>query len=106
MAKTMRFASSVKSSRAETMAAKEGLQLAVNVGIRALILEGDAQTVMDNFGPGSDDLSHNGFILIEAYKISLGLKYFKAQYVPRNCNTVANRLAKLAKDGGQPNLVQ
>ena len=40
------------------MATREGLSLAKDLGIRALILEGDAMVVLDS----SVDLSHNGLI--------------------------------------------
>ena len=69
-----------------------------DLGIRALILESDAHMVMESFESNPNDLSHNGFILIEAYRLPLGFKYFKAQYTCRCCTSVADRLAKLAKD--------
>ena len=72
----MKIAGSVEAYRAETMAAKEGLQLAIDLGIRALVLESDVRLVMECFGSNSNDMSHNGLILIEAYKLAMGLKLF------------------------------
>ena len=95
--KSMNFIGSIEASRVETMAAKEGLQLAVDFWIRVLILESDAQMMMESFGSNSNNLSH-GLILIEAYRLVLGLNYYKAQYTPRCCNRVADRLAKSVKD--------
>ena len=54
--------------------------------------------MMESFGSSSNDLSHNWLILLEAYRLALGLNYFKAQCIPRCCNMVADRLARLAKD--------
>ena len=37
-------------------------------------------------------------ILIEAFRLALGLNYIKAQYTTRDCNSIVDKLAKLAKD--------
>ena len=94
----MKIVGSVEAYRAETMVAKEGLQLLIDLGIRALVLESDAQLVMECFGSNSNDMSHNRLILIDAYRLALGLTYFKAQYTLRCCNSIVDRLVKLAKD--------
>ena len=54
--------------------------------------------VMESFGSNSNDLSHSGLILIEAFRLALRLNYFKAQYILKCCNSIIDRLAKLAKD--------
>ena len=72
------------------------MQPAADLGIRALILERDAHTVIESFGCNSNDLSHNGLILIEVCRLALGFNYFKAQYAPKCYNSLA-RLAKLAQ---------
>ena len=48
------------------MAVKEGLQLASDLRIR----------VIEYFGSDSNNMSHNKLILIEAYRLALGLNYF------------------------------
>ena len=63
--KSMKIAGLIEAPRAETMAAKERMKLAVELGIRALILESDAQLVIESFGSSKNDLSYNGLILIE-----------------------------------------
>ena len=37
-------------------------------------------------------------ILIEAFRLALRLNYIKAQYTNGDCNSIADKLAKLAKD--------
>ena len=96
--KSMKIAGLIEVFGAKTMAAKGEIKLAMELGIRALILESDAQLVIESFGSSSDDLSHNAFILIKAFRLDLGLNYFEAQYTPRCFNSIANRLAKLAKE--------
>ena len=85
--------------RAEVLVMKEGLILAKNLGIRALKLEGDAKDVLDSFEQSSNMLSHNGIILSKAYSIAANFSFFKAQFIPRCCNLVADKLAKLARNG-------
>ena len=53
------------------------MRLAWDLGIRALILEGDAKIVMDSFDSGAQDLSHTGIILNEACNIASGFHFFK-----------------------------
>ena len=83
--------------RAEVLAIREGLLLAQNLGIRALILEGDARIVLESFEQSTTFQSHNGIILSEAYGLVAKFNYFKAYFVPRCCNLVADKLAILAK---------
>ena len=40
------------------MVAREGMQLAVELGIRALILESDSQLIIEGFESNSNDLSY------------------------------------------------
>ena len=75
---------------------KEGLVLAKNLGIRALILERDAKSVIESFDQSSVNLSHNGVISTKAFGIASSFSFFKAQYVPRCCNLVADKIASLA----------
>ena len=81
----------------EVLTIKEGLVLAQNLGIRAPILERDATFVIESFEQSSLNLSHNGVILIEAFGIASSFSFFRAQYVPRCCNLVADKIANLAR---------
>ena len=81
--------------RAEATTAKEGLEFAFGLGIRAIILEGDAKLILDSFKESSVDWSHNGTILAAACSLASKFNFFKANFVPRRCNKVANRLAGL-----------
>ena len=76
--KCKRFTRVVEAHRAESTAVKEGLQLANDLGIRALILESDARVVVEDFGTDSTDRSQNGLIMVEVYRLALGFNYFKS----------------------------
>ena len=47
------FGGSSKVIRAEAIAAREGLRLAFDLGIRTIILEGDAKLIFDSFEKSS-----------------------------------------------------
>ena len=79
------------------MAKKEALGLAQNLGIRALILEGDAKTVLESFEHNFINLSHNWIILTKVYSITSNFRFFKAQFILRYCSSVADKLANLAR---------
>ena len=55
--------------RSQLMAALEGLCLAKELGIRAVILKGDVKTMLKRFQNSSLDLSHNRLILSDAFRI-------------------------------------
>ena len=97
VASVKKFEGEVEPMTAEIRAVKEGLGLAFNLGIRALHLEGDAKLVLESFDKSTSILTHNGLILSEAYNLASRFTYFKAQYIPRSGNLVADKLAKLAK---------
>ena len=85
MAIVKKFIGEAYALRTEILAVKEGLLLAQNLGVTALILEGDAKMVLESFDQSSSILSHNGIILSEAYGLISKFSYFKAQFVPRCC---------------------
>ena len=75
----------------KAMAAKEVLHFALGLGIRAIILEGNAKLVLDNFEESTMDLSRNDTILADAYGLTFRFNFFKANFIPRRCNMVASR---------------
>ena len=62
------------------MTIREGLS-AKELGIRDLILEGDAKIVIESFEDSSMDLSHNGLVLIDAIRLASWFRFFKSQYI-------------------------
>ena len=83
----------------EALAVKEGLKLAMDLGFRAIILEGDAKVILESFERQSMIQSHVGLILAYAYRLAAGFSYFKAQFVSRAYNIIADKLAEIAKNG-------
>ena len=69
------------------------------MGIRAIILEGNAKVVLESFERNSAILSHVGLILADAYRLASGFRYFKAQFVPTDYNIITDKLAEVAKNG-------
>ena len=88
----MKVEGSIEAARAESIAAKEGMKLVEELGITALVLESDAQIVIESFESSIMDLSYNRLIMLEAFRVALDFNYFKAQCTPRNCNSIADRV--------------
>lgn len=82
-AKIQRFPGDIDARRAETIAAKEGLLLAWELGFKSIILEGDANGVFDNFGAWNYDLSQSGAIMHDTIHIVSWFSFFKACFIPR-----------------------
>ena len=59
--------------RAETLATREGLQLAMELGMKSIILEEDSRTMFEEFESSFWDLSYNGVLLHELYIMGLSL---------------------------------
>ena len=72
--------------KAKAMAIRDGLSVPKDLGIRAVILEGDRKIILESFESSSAILSHNGLILEDSYRLDFGFSYFKAQFIPRACN--------------------
>ena len=67
--KTRKVIGVVDVMRAEAMAIREGVSLAKELGIRSVILEGEAKIVLDSFECSSANLSRNELILAYAYRL-------------------------------------
>ena len=71
----------------------EGLDFAKRLGIRVVMVERDAQQIFCSFEKNEQDLSHTRLILVDAYGLASRFLFFKAHYIPRNCNSIADGLA-------------
>ena len=54
--------------------------------------------IYNSFDRDSEDLSYDGLAMTEMFERACKFYFFKAQYVNRRCNRVANCLASLARD--------
>ena len=68
--------------QSEIIAAKEGMLLAWELGIRSIVLEGHAKNVIECFESSEEDLSDNGVILADAFNIASWFSYFSPHFVP------------------------
>ena len=89
-AKFHKYPGDVDAKRAESIAEKEGLLLAWELGFTLVILEGHTKEFFSNFGVWNQDISHIGTIMSHAIHISCWFSFFEACYVPRHCNIVAD----------------
>ena len=83
--------------RAKLSAAREGVMLALELGVRLVILEGDSRVAFESIETSSWNLSYNGTLVHDICSMGLRFDRFKAQFVPRTRHRVANALARYAK---------
>ena len=83
--------------QAELMVAVEGLKLASEVAAQEVILEGDSRLGIESIESSIQIFSYSGSLIHEISRLGLRLSRFKAQYVPKNFNRIADSLAHLAK---------
>ena len=81
----------------ELIAAREGVKLALKLGWRSIILEGDSKIVFENIESSSWDVSYNGTLIHDICSIRLRFDRFKAQYVYKNENRIVDALAHYVK---------
>jgi ribonuclease HI len=86
---------------AEALAARRAVELSLNLGIRRLILEGDSLPIVQAIQEASGG-QHMYELIIEDIKSLLrGITDCKVEFVPREDNGEAHKLAKLAFSMGE-----
>jgi ribonuclease HI len=81
---------------AELFAAKAGLQLAHDIGIKRVILEGDSANTNKALGSMEDDYSWLGNEVTEARHLLQSLEAWELSTIKRDVNKVAHMLARKA----------
>jgi ribonuclease HI len=81
---------------AETMAALLAIQLCCEMGIQRVQLEGDANNVITAVNSGEPDGSSRGQITEDIREMLKGVPWWEMNYVSRDQNKVAHKLAALA----------
>ena len=96
MAKTWKKDDLMDVVGANLQVALEGLKLTQGKGFCSVILERNSRIGNELIEGTEMDLSYNGSMVHEICNLGLNFNRFKAQYIPRCCNTIA-ALAHLAK---------
>ena len=81
----------------EAKAVEEGVMLAKDLGLRHIIIEGDAQKVMSALAGHTSPPSSIQNIIAGARQWSLNFSAWKVTHVQRNCNQTAHLMARNAK---------
>lgn len=83
----------VNSDHVEAVAALVAMDVALSIGLRNIVLEGDSLTVINR---GEEDLSCMGNIIRDIQCKALCFEAFSATHVRREANVAAHRTARLA----------
>ena len=81
----------------EALAARRGLELAIEMGFRNIVLESDSQILIIALREGSYSLSSFGHIVQDIKFIASYLSSTNYTHVRRQCNALAHSLARRAK---------
>ena len=81
----------------EALVARRGLELAVELGFRNIVLESDSQILITALREGSYSLSSIGHIVQDIKFIASYLSLINYTHVRRQCNALAHSLARRAK---------
>ena len=82
----------------EALAWRRALQFAVDIGFFDLIVEGDSVQVMNAIRSRKADLSQLGHIFEDIQVLISGQNWVEVEWVNRKANSVAQSLARYAKD--------
>ncbi|KAI5325113.1 hypothetical protein L3X38_034187 [Prunus dulcis] len=80
----------------ELLEIREGLQFAWEAGYGLLVVETDAKIAINDIVSSNEAFGVTGGIINDIHMLSKNFDSLSFVFVPRLCNTVANRPAKLA----------
>ena len=81
----------------EAIACRRAITFAQEIGLRDVIVEGDSETVINLLNSKSPCLASFGHIIDDSRAIASSFRYYSFSHTKRMGNTVADKLAKLAK---------
>ena len=85
--------------KVEALACRRAVSFAIELGLRELVIEGDQVLVIQAIKDGQPCQSFYGHIVDDIFHLSAQLRNFTFCHVNRNCNRVADALAKKSQVG-------
>ena len=82
----------------EALACRRALLFAKEIGLRQVVFEGDFAMVIQAVTHGNAELAEYGHIVEDIRILAADFDFIQFSHVKRNCNVVADALAKKAKD--------
>ena len=82
----------------EALACRRALLFAKEIGLRQVVFEGDSAMVIQAVTHGNAELAEYGHIVEDIRILAADFDFIQFSHVKRNCNVVADALAKKAKD--------
>ena len=82
----------------EALACRRALLFAKEIGLRQVVFEGDSAMVIQAVTHGNAKLAEYGHIVEDIRILATDFDFIQFSHVKRNCNVVADALAKKAKD--------
>ena len=80
----------------EALAARRGVELALELGFNNVELEGDSTGLINTFMDGCKSLAHYSHIIADIHYLASQFSIFNLSHVHRHCNKVAYSLVRRA----------
>ena len=80
----------------EALAARRGVELALELGLNSVELEGDSTGLINTFMDGCKSLAHYSHIVADIHYLASQFSIFNLSHVRRHCNKVAYSLVRRA----------
>ncbi|KAL0401569.1 UNVERIFIED_CONTAM: hypothetical protein Slati_4186800 [Sesamum latifolium] len=94
--RTRNFRFAANPSLAESLAAREAIDLGIKEGWSNIILEGDYQSVINRLIGSTEDFSTIGPVIADIHFMMRQVSHCNVEYIPRQFNSFAHKLARSA----------
>ena len=81
----------------EALAAQRAMELALEIGLANIVLDGDNKTLFEALNSGDRSLAQHGHLIKDILFLSSYCSAFTVSFICRKCNKLAHSLARKAK---------
>lgn len=86
----------------EALAGRKVILFAQELGLQEVIVEGDAKIIINNLNTDDDCMASFGHLMEDSRQLVASFRAFAFSHVKRKLNSVADKLAKLARESHFP----
>ena len=89
----------------EALAGRRAIAFAKEIGLQEVIFEGDAEIIINSLSMDGKCMAHFGHLIEDSRQLAASLRaFFTFSHVKRKGNSVADKLAKLARESPFPRI--
>ena len=88
----------------EALAGRRAIAFAKEIGLQEVIFEGDAEIIINSLFTDGECMAHFGHLIKDSRQLAASLRAFTFSHVKEKGNSVADKLAKLARESPFPRI--